>query len=295
MRWPGTKRGAAAPAGAIVVTGASSGIGYVTAVRLDALGLPVFAGVRRSDAAEALRDAASDRLTPISIDVTDADSIAEAAASVRAAAHDGIAGLVNNAGQNIPGPVEFQPIEDIRRQIDVNLIGQIAVTQAFLPQIRAARGRIVNISSSGGRVTSPFLGAYNASKYGLEAVSDALRIELRPWGIWVALIEPGAVRSEIWRKGRQLSTNLAEKAPPEAHELYGEAMEAGFAAAERLERMAIAPERVARLIEHALTARRPKARYVVGKDTRALMLVDKLPERLADAAKLRLGGMPSRS
>src|SRR5918999_1089552 len=277
--------------GAVVVTGASTGIGFATARHLDSLGFTVFAGIRRAEDGERLASGASRRLRPLRIDVTDEASVAAAAEEVERESPDGVAGLVNNAGQSFPGPIEFQPLEDFRRQIEVNLIGQVAVIQRLLGQIRKGGGRIVNISSVGGRVTNPFLGAYAASKYGLEAVSDALRLELRPWGIWVALIEPGSIRTEIWRKGRETSTRALEKLPPEGHDLYGERMRAALAAAERLERLAIPPEKVAKLVEHALPAARPKARYVIGRDAWPLLAIDKLPERTADAAKARLAGI----
>jgi NAD(P)-dependent dehydrogenase (short-subunit alcohol dehydrogenase family) len=277
--------------GAVVVTGTSTGIGRATALRLDSMGFLVFAGVRRDEDAEGLSAEASGNLRPLRVDVLDPDSIRAAAAEVVRAAPDGLAGLVNNAGQSIPGPLECQPIDDFRRQIDVNLTGQVATIQAFLPQIRSARGRIVNVSSIGGRNVSPFLGAYSASKFAIEAVGDTLRLELAPWGIHVAAIEPGAVRTEIWRKGRDSGRQLVESLSPEARELYGARLESGFAVAERMERMSVPPGRVAKAIVHALTARRPRTRYLVGPDARLLAVLAKLPDRTGDAIKRRLAGI----
>ncbi|MEX0791398.1 MAG: SDR family NAD(P)-dependent oxidoreductase, partial [Actinomycetota bacterium] len=169
--------------GAVVITGASTGIGRATAPRLAAIGFRVFAGVRKQADADSLKQEAP-AVTPLILDVTDEHSIAEAATAVKAAVGaNGLAGLVNNAGITVPGPLEFLPAEDLRRQFEVNVIGPIAVTQAFMPLLRAGKGRIVNVGSIGGRVSTPFLGAYSASKFAIEAISDALRVELRPWGI----------------------------------------------------------------------------------------------------------------
>ena len=167
----------------VLVTGASTGIGRATALRLDAAGWQVFAGVRREADAEDLRRAASERLVPLMLDVTDAGQIAAAAARIEAEAEGGLDGLVNNAGVAIPGPLETLPIEDFRRQIEVNLTAHVAVTQAMLGSIRRARGRIVFISSIGGRIAFPMTGAYHAAKFGIEAVGDVFRQELRSWGI----------------------------------------------------------------------------------------------------------------
>src|SRR5918911_1536240 len=207
--------------GAVVITGTSSGIGRATALRLDAAGFDVLAGVRRQEDGERLRSEASDRLRPLIVDVTDADSIAAAARSVGEVE---LAGLVNNAGQNSSGPIEFLPLDELRSHLEVNLVGQVAVTQAFLPAIRRGRGRIVNITSVGGRIVNPFLGSYHAAKWGLEAITAALRKELRPWGIRVVAIEPGSVDTEIWRKGTEQAREVMDGMPPEGRRLYGEVL-----------------------------------------------------------------------
>ena len=176
----------------VVVTGASSGIGEACALRLDKLGFRVFAGVRREADSEALKRKASDRLIPIFLDITEASSIAAAVDVVAAAVGEaGLSGLVNNAGVVIAGPLEFLPLDQICKQFEVNVIGQITVTQAFLPLVRQGHGRLVNIGSLAGRVAMPFIGAYSASKFAMEALTDALRVELRPWKIRVSLIEIG--------------------------------------------------------------------------------------------------------
>src|SRR5918996_79044 len=187
---------------AVVVTGASTGIGRATALDLVSRGFDVFAGVRREADGDSVAAESSGAVTPVILDVTDAATIDGAALRVTDAVGDGgLRGLVNNAGIAEPAPLEIMPIDALRRQLEVNLVGQVAVTQAFLPLIRAARGRVVNISSVGGRVASPALGAYSASKYAIEALSDAMRMELHPWGIQVSVIEPGSISTEIWRRG----------------------------------------------------------------------------------------------
>src|SRR3972149_6942761 len=198
--------------GAVVVTGASTGIGRACVQRLDTMGFRVFGGVRREVDGESLKSETSDRVTPILIDVTDSVSIASAAEVVAAAVGEaGLAGLVNNAGIPVPGPLEFLPLEDIRRQLEVNVIDQIAVTQAFLPLLRKGRGRIVNVGSIAGKFATPFLGPYTASKHAMEGLSDALRQELRPWGIHVALVEPGSIATPIWQKGQANANEIEQR------------------------------------------------------------------------------------
>jgi NAD(P)-dependent dehydrogenase (short-subunit alcohol dehydrogenase family) len=272
--------------GAVVITGTSSGIGRATALRLDAAGFDVLAGVRRQEDGERLRSEASDRLRPLIVDVTDADSIAAAARSVGEVE---LAGLVNNAGQNSSGPIEFLPLDELRSHLEVNLVGQVAVTQAFLPAIRRGRGRIVNITSVGGRIVNPFLGSYHAAKWGLEAITAALRKELRPWGIRVVAIEPGSIDTEIWRKGTEQARELVASLPPEARELYGDRLPKALALAERLAEHSIPADRVAKAVERALTARRPRARYIVGNDARVnIRLNQVLPPSAIDAVESRV-------
>src|SRR5688500_9161604 len=187
--------------GAVVITGASTGIGRACAIDLDGRGFRVFAGVRKDEDGERLR---SERpsIEPLRIDVTDAGEIAAARDRVgEEVGERGLAGLVNNAGIAVPGPLEHLPLDEIRRQLEVNVLGQIAVTQAFLPLLRTARGRIVNIGSIGGRVALPLLGPYAGSKHAMEGISDSLRRELRPWGIEVSLVRPGPIATEIWERG----------------------------------------------------------------------------------------------
>ena len=279
--------------GAAVVTGASTGIGRATALHLDRLGFKVFAGVRKAADAESLRAAGSERLEPLTIDVADEASIWAAAQELtERVGESGLAALVNNAGIGVGGPVELLSLEDLRRQLEVNLVAQIGVTQAFLPQIRRATGRIVNMTSVGGRIANPFLGPYHASKWGLEALTDSLRKELRPWGIHVVAVEPGSIDTEIWRKGTEQAEELAAGLPEEGHRLYDDKIPKMLAMARRLASHAIPTDRVAKVVERALTARRPRARYVVGADARALIAAHAvLPARAVDALESRAMGI----
>jgi NAD(P)-dependent dehydrogenase (short-subunit alcohol dehydrogenase family) len=276
-----------------LVTGASTGIGRATALRLDSRGWRVFAGVRKDADAESLREAASERLAPVMLDVTDPAQIAAATERIAAeAGKAGLDGLVNNAGIAMPGPLEALPIDDFRRQVEVNLTAHVAVTQAMLPAIRTARGRIVFITSIGGLMAFPMFGAYHAAKFGLEAVGDVFRRELRPWGISVSVIEPGSIDTPIWERGDRQAEAFLARASEEQKALYGESVakyrEVGRQTGER----GIPPEKVARTIEHALSARRPRTRYLVGKDARGQALLNRvLPDRLLDWLITRLTGL----
>ncbi len=244
----------------VLITGASTGIGRAGALRLDAAGWRVYAGVRKEEDAQALREAGSDRLTPLFLDVTDAEQIAAAAALV-GAEPGGLDGLVNNAGVAIPSPLETIPMEQFRRQIEVNLTAHVAVTQAMLPAIRRNCGRVVFISSIGGRVALPFTGAYHAAKFGIEAAGDAFRQELRPFGISVSIVEPGSIDTPIWERGERTHDEIAS---PQREALYGKAMEKYRKVIRDTAERGIAPEKVAKVIEHALSASRPRTRYLVG-------------------------------
>lgn len=270
--------------GAVVVTGSSTGIGRATALELDRIGYRVFAGVRKDSDADSIRGDGSDRLEPLTIDVTDQGSIEAAQGTVAEKIGDGgLACLVNNAGVAVPGPVELLALDDLRRQLEVNLVGQVAVTQAFLPALRQARGRLVFVSSVGGRISLPFNAAYHMSKWGVEALGDALRLELAPWDIDVVLIEPGSIATPIWEKGAAEGDALEESADERARELYAARLEKFRDAAMETGAEGIPPERVADVIADALTAERPKTRYLVGSDAKRNALVHKLvPDRVFD-------------
>jgi NAD(P)-dependent dehydrogenase (short-subunit alcohol dehydrogenase family) len=274
----------------VLITGASTGIGKASALHMDAEGWRVYAGVRREEDANALREAASERLAPLMLDVTSEEQISAAAERVAAEVGEaGLDGLVNNAGIGIFGPLETLPIEDLRRQLEVNLVAQVAVTQAMLPLIRRASGRIVFVSSIGGRIALPFGGPYHASKYGIEAVADCMRQELRPWRIDVAAIEPGSIDTPIWETGERIADEIAARTPSAQEQLYGKTIERFRVAVKRTAERGIAPEKVAKAIAHALTAPRPRTRYVVGADARAQGLLSRfVPDRMLDRMVARV-------
>lgn len=275
---------ARAPFGGVVITGASTGIGEACARHLDRLGYDVFAGVRNTEDGERLKRHSSPRLIPVWLDVTDSASIHLALGLVTDHLKEaGLAGLVNNAGIVVAGPLEALPISQMRRQLDVNVIGQVAVTQAFLPLLRKGRGRIINMGSIAGRATMPLMGPYSASKYALEAITDALRLELQPWGIHVSIIEPGAIATPIWEKSSKEALALEAATRPELAALYAGAVAGVKQAVSKVAERAISPDVVVEAVVHALTAARPKTRYLIGRDAklRALM-VKLLPDRLAD-------------
>jgi NAD(P)-dependent dehydrogenase (short-subunit alcohol dehydrogenase family) len=275
------------PSGNVLVTGASTGIGEASVLHLRELGFDPIAGVRKDEDAERL---GGQGIRTARIDVTDAAQIAAARDEL---GNEPLAGLVNNAGLAVAAPLEFLPIDKLRHQLEVNLIGQIAVTQAFLPALRRARGRIVMVSSIGGRVALPLVGAYNASKFGLEGVSDCLRRELRGQGVDVILIEPGGVKTPIWKKGERLADELMENVPPEAERLYGRMVEAVRRETRKIEEeRGMEPREVAEVIGTALTSSRPRTRYVIGRDAKlrarmARVVPDRVMDRLIGRA---LGG-----
>jgi NAD(P)-dependent dehydrogenase (short-subunit alcohol dehydrogenase family) len=268
----------------VVVTGASTGIGRATAVELDRLGFRVFAGVRKDSDAESIRNEGSGRLEPLTIDVVDDASVRSAAEEVSGKIGDGgLAGLVNNAGVAVPGPVELLALDDLRRQLEINLVGQVAVTQAFLPALRQGRGRLVFMSSVGGRLSLPFNAAYHMSKWGIEALGDSLRIELAPWGIDVVLIEPGSIATPIWEKGAAEGDALEETADERARELYAERLDKFRQTAMKTGAEGIPPDRVAEVVAKAITADRPRTRYLVGSDAKRNARVRALvPDRVFD-------------
>jgi NAD(P)-dependent dehydrogenase (short-subunit alcohol dehydrogenase family) len=267
-----------------LVTGASTGIGRATALRLDRAGHRVFASVRKPEDGESLAGAASERLEPVELDVTDAKSIEAVSGKVDSSVGDaGLDGLINNAGTAIAGPIELLPVDDWRRQIEINLVGQVAVTRAFLPALRKARGRVVFVSSVGGRVALPFNSAYNASKFGIEAVGDSLRSELRPWGMAVVLVEPGSIATPIWDRGMERADALMDDAHPKALELYEKRLGTFRDLARKTAERGIEPDEVARVIETALTTERPKTRYLVGRDAKVRVRMRRLiPDRIWD-------------
>jgi NAD(P)-dependent dehydrogenase (short-subunit alcohol dehydrogenase family) len=265
--------------GSVVVTGASTGIGEATAEHLKAIGFDVLAGVRKDEDAGRLEE---EGLRPVKLDVTDQGSIESAREEIEEATGGRLAALVNNAGIAVAAPLEYVPVDRLREQLEVNLIGQVAVTQALLPFLRTAKGRIVNVSSIGGRIALPLAGPYAASKFALEAVTDSLRRELRHLGVEVVAVEPGGIKTPIWKKGNAVAEEMLENAPPEAEGLYGKLIAAVRTETQKIEtERGLPPSAVAEVIGTALTAGKPKTRYLVGRDAK---LRDALNRRLPDRA-----------
>jgi NAD(P)-dependent dehydrogenase (short-subunit alcohol dehydrogenase family) len=271
----------------VLITGASTGIGEACALRLASRGWQVFAGVRRKEDGEALAAKTTQMLIPIILDVTNSDHIASAVERVSSVAgNGGLHGLVNNAGIALGGPLEFLPKCELERQFQVNVFGAVAVTQAFLPLIRKAHGRILFTSSNSGFWCEPFVAAYGATKHALEAIGDSLRVELHPWGIHVVLIEPGMIKTPIWDKAREAADGAPESLPPEARALYAVPIASMRRIIDQAYGMAASPQRVARAVQRALEARRPRTRYQVGIDSRLqyrlrALVPDRLRDRLA--------------
>jgi NAD(P)-dependent dehydrogenase (short-subunit alcohol dehydrogenase family) len=267
--------------GAVVVTGASTGIGRATALHLDRTGYRVFAGIRKQTDAESLAEEGSDRLTPITIDVTDDRSIADAKERVQGeVGTDGLVGLVNNAGIGNGGPIETLDLQELRDVLEVNLIGQVAVTQAFLPQIREAKGTVVFIASIGGRVASPMMSPYNMSKFAVEALGESLRHEVAPWEIDVAVVEPGSIDTPIWRKGAETADDRTAKLSETDKRLYGKQLARMQEVLRETASRGIPPEKVAEAIRHAIESEKPKHRYLVGRDAKiGARLKGTLPDR----------------
>ncbi len=254
----------------MLITGTSSGIGAACAKRLAASGWHVYAGVRTPGDAPP-------GTVEVLLDVTDPDSVG-------ALRFDRLSGLVDNAGVAIAAPLEDLPVAELRRQLEVNVVGQLAVAQAVLPALRAARGRVVIVGSIAGRSALPFLGAYAISKFALEAMADSLRLELAPDGIEVSLVEPGSIATPIWTKPQPLADGVSER--------YRKRIEAFRAIAAARASNAAPADLVAKAVEHALTASRPRTRYLVGKDARIRAAIERLPDRLRDRVLMRalLGG-----
>ncbi len=275
-----------------LITGASTGIGRATALRLAKNGWTVLAGVRDPAAGERLeQEAPGGGVIALTLDVTDPAQIAAALERVQEqTAGGGLDALVNNAGIGLGGPLELIAAEDLRRQFDVNVFAQVAVTQAMLPALRRAHGRIVFVSSIGGRVAMAFTAPYAASKHALEAIGDALRVELHSSGVQVALVEPGSVATPIWDKSRAEADRVA--VPPELQAQYGKVPAAMDKVLKDTARRGVPPEQVAETIERALSAPRMRARYVVGRDAQVMLAAKRLlPEHLFDRLARRMLGV----
>jgi NAD(P)-dependent dehydrogenase (short-subunit alcohol dehydrogenase family) len=283
---------------AVLVTGTSSGIGRACALLLTKNGFTVLAGVRKPTDGEALAQEAGERVIPLQIDVTDHEGVTAAArltASMLRERGLSLYALVNNAGIGTSAPLEFQPLDDIRRSFEVNVLGQIAVTQAFLPLLRETRGRIVNICSIGDRIAIPFGGTLNGSKSAFAMMSESLRLELRPWGIHVVIIDPGSITTPAVDKTLGDPEGMLRRMSPDAERLYGKFYREFIARATRRELNGSPPDVVAEAVLSALRDGHPHRRYVVGKDARMLATLPKvLPAALLDRVRMKIFGMPTR-
>jgi NAD(P)-dependent dehydrogenase (short-subunit alcohol dehydrogenase family) len=279
--------------GHVVVTGTSTGIGAAAALHLAEQGFEVFAGVRSDADGEGLKERASGVLTPVILDIRDGKQIAAAVETVSAAVGErGLAGLVNVAGIVKPAPLEFQPLDDFREQLEVNLIGHLAVIQAFLSLIRLGSGRIVNVGSIGGLVVLPVHGAYSASKFGMEAISDALRLELRQWRIPVSLVDPGATETAIFGKTLASIDDLEQTLGEKGYGLYADQIAGVRKLVVKTASDTAPAQELAETIFEAMTHDEPKSRYLAGKGAREAELAARLPDHLRDKAIAKEAGLP---
>lgn len=263
----------------VLVTGASTGIGRATALRLDAYGWHVFAGVRNEEDAAAIARDGSRELTPVFIDIISEESIRSAVETIGEPLH----GLVNNAGTTVQAPLEYLPPDEMRRQLEVNVVGHLACTQAFLPALRAGKGRVVFISSVQGKLRSlPLLGPYCASKWAIEALADTFRIELSDSDVAVSIVEPGTIDTPIWEKANEAFDRIRDELPQEGRERYDKLMERGESLTKLATRAGVPPDRVARTIQRALESRVPRTRYRVGDASWRMFLEGLLPTRVRD-------------
>jgi NAD(P)-dependent dehydrogenase (short-subunit alcohol dehydrogenase family) len=277
---------------AVLLTGASRGIGRATTLRLGRAGWTVYATVRTAaDGEELAAEAGGAAVHPLQLEVTSDEQIA----ALDAALPERLDAIVNNAGIVVSGPLETLSATDLREQFDVNVVGAVALTNLVLPRLRASRGRIVFVSSLSGVISTPMTGAYNASKFALEAIADAWRLELRPWGVKVILVEPAMTDTDLWRKAPETLEAEAAEMSAEHRELYAEHLDGMRKTVPRMQKMAKPVDTVAAAIEKALTAARPRARYPVGTDVRVQAALSGVtPDRVKDAAFARLTGTPPR-
>ncbi len=273
----------------VLVTGAGRGIGRAIAERLAEGGFDVLAGVRTEQDAAAVRAARPHRVTPVILDVTDPRQLA----ALPDALPERLDAVVNNAGIVVAGPLEALTDDDLRRQFDVNVVGQLAVTRAVLPRLRAARGRVVFVSSLNGRLSMPLMGAYSASKFALEAAADALRMELRPWDVEVVVVEPAQTDTDLWRTADAMVHQAESQMTNEHRRLYADHVAGIKKMIPMSQRMAVPADKVAAVVSEALIARRPRPRYIVGVAPRVqLAVLTALPTRLRDRVLRAVSGMP---
>lgn len=278
--------------GGVVITGASTGIGEACAIGLAQRGYQVFAGTRKKEDADRLQAEGGPNLHPVNLDVTNAATIESARSEVSAVlGSKPLRGLFNNAGVSVNGPLEFVKPEDLRWQLEVNCVGQLAVTQAFLPMLRASKGRIIITGSVGGFVATPVLGPYNMSKFAMEAFADSLRVELTPDGIEVVLLQPAAIRTSIWDKGLSESETFIKNAPPEMEQRYGKFLAGITKFAEDGKTNSSDPKVVLDAVIDGLESPKPKTRYIMGVGAGQRRFLRMLPDRMRDRLLLKAFGV----
>ena len=265
----------------VLITGASTGIGEACSLLLAREGFRVFAAVRRIEDADRLK-ATIPGVNTLLMDVTNDDSVSYAAQELDHATAGELFALINNAGIAVAGPLECLPLPELEKQLDINVVGPVRVTQKFLPMLRRSRGRIVMMSSIAGRSALPVVGAYSASKFALEAISDTWRVELYKWGIKVILVEPGATRTPIWDKSATLTTGTMEGVPVEKVALYRSLIDVGRKFANKSSVDGMPVEEVSSVVLRAITANNPKARYLVGTSVRQRIILESLPTGIRD-------------
>jgi len=264
----------------IVISGTSTGIGKSCALHLDKLGFYVYAGVRKPADGKKLKKEASDRLKPIILNVTDSESIAEAAHFIAKETGGKLYGLVNNAGVGLGGVLEVTPVDEIKKLMDVNVIGLLETTQAFIPMLRKSNGRIINIGSTSSLLAFPGASVYSASKFAVRAISDSLRLELKPFDMKVILVAPGAIESEIWDKGKTYKDSLRKTISPEISQLYSALIKFGDKINAEMKR--IPANEVAKVVANAFISNKPKQYYIVGNDAKVAAKVARLPKGFLD-------------
>jgi short-subunit dehydrogenase len=264
----------------VVITGASSGIGKACALYLDQWGFNIYAGVRKQSDGDELQKNASKNLKTIILDVTDLVSIRNAADSIGKETGGNIFGLINNAGIGRGGALEVTPMEEIRNLFEVNVIGLLAVTRAFIPILRSSQGRIVNIGSTSSFLAVPGASVYSGSKFAVRAITDSLRVELKSFGMSVILVAPGAVESAIWEKGKKYKEGLRKTVKPELAELYAPLKKFGDRMNTKIKK--IPAVEVAKVVANILSIKKPKACYWVGNDARAAARAARLPKAFLD-------------
>lgn len=273
----------------VLVTGASRGIGRSIATHLAAKGWDVLAGVRSDDDAASVTAIDPRRVSAVQLDVADDEQVKR----LDTVLPDRLDAVVNNAGIVVAGAMETVTTEEWRKQLDVNVIGQLSVTRAVLPRLRRSRGRVVFISSINGQLSFPLMGAYCASKFALEAAAEALRMELRPWHIAVSVIEPAQTDTDMWSTAPEMVTEAEAALTPEQRALYARHIAGMKKRIPLSQKMAVAPEKVSAVVERALTARRPRARYVVGIGPKLqVATMTNLPAAARDRIMRLVAGQP---